>query len=193
MRNFLQIAAGLDVMPLLMALQRSPDLWNSNTVRTHHPMSAHRVVDDIVLRYNPFEPGEDFVDKVCSRIEVENMIAWYKLPQARQLAFWLMARTEGTHLGRVFISRMKPGVMIPPHSDLIPPAEEAFPDRTPPAKYYDRYHIPLQSQPGVIFQCGDEQVYMPPGTCFWFNNQEIHEVRNESTEDRIHLVIDIHH
>ncbi|HEY2417587.1 MAG TPA: hypothetical protein VGH84_06680, partial [Steroidobacteraceae bacterium] len=70
MRHFQQIAAGIDPLPLLHALTLQPDLWNANRTRTWHPQSAHRVIDDILLRYNDFdaERGDDFVERVCSDI-----------------------------------------------------------------------------------------------------------------------------
>jgi hypothetical protein len=192
MRNFQQIAAGVDPLPLLHALALRPDLWNSNTTRTHHAQSAHRVVDDILLRYNPFNPEtDDFVEAVCSEIPSVNMPAFALLPQAVPIIFGLMARVQGEHLGRVFISRMAPGVCIPPHTDRIAPAEEAFPDRIQPAVYYERYQIPLQVAPGVVFRAGDEHVFMEPGTIWWFNNCIEHEVVNNSAIDRISMVVDI--
>lgn len=193
MRYFQQIAANVDPLPLLHALALQPQLWNAYTTRTYHPQSAHRVVDDILLRYNDFDAarGDDFVERVCSEIPVVNFPAFAALPQAVPIVFGLMARVMGEHLGRVFISRMAPGVCIPPHTDRIGPAEEAFPDKMPPAVYYDRYQCTLKSQPGVVFRTGDEQVFMEPGTIWWFNNCVEHEVLNHSQDDRISLVIDI--
>lgn len=191
MRHFNQLATGVDIQGLLHAIMRQPDLWNANTVRTHPEQSAHRSVDDIILRYNPFTPGDDFLDAVCSRIECEEYPAWFALPQARRLVLALMTQVEGVHLGRVFISRMKPGTCIPPHSDLIAPAHEAFPDRIEPARYFERYHIALKSNPGVMFRAGDEQCRMDAGTAWWFDNLVEHEVKNNGDDDRIHLVADI--
>jgi hypothetical protein len=193
MRHFQQIAAGIDPLPLLHALTLQPDLWNANRTRTWHPQSAHRVIDDILLRYNDFdaERGDDFVERVCSDIAAVNMPAFAALPQAVPIVFGLMARVMGEHLGRVFISRMAPGVCIPPHTDRIAPAEEAFPDKVPPAVYYQRYQCSLQTQPGVVFRVENEEVFMETGTIWWFNNRVEHEVKNFSGNDRISLVIDI--
>lgn len=197
MRNFQLLAIGLDINPLLGAIQRKGGLWNAYGVRTWHPESVHRVIDDIVLRYNSFDGraapvGDDFVEAVCSRLEVVDYPPWQELPEAHALLFALMHRVSGQHLGRVFISRMAPGTAIPLHSDRIAPAEAAFPMRLPPAIYYDRYHVVLSAAPGVSFRCGEEQVSMKTGECWWFNNQELHEVVNNSAEDRIHLIADIH-
>jgi len=191
MRNFLKIAEGVDVMPLLHAVMRQPELWNKHTVRTYHEQSAHRVVDDIILRYSKFDKGDDFFDKVCSEIQCVNYPALNSLPEAKHLIFLLMARVEGEQLGRAMISRVAPGIAIPPHDDRIRQAESVFPDKIRPAEFYDRYHIVLKSSPGTIFRCGDEQVYMATGEVWWFNNLIEHEVLNNSVDDRIHLVVDI--
>jgi Aspartyl/Asparaginyl beta-hydroxylase len=193
MRYFQQIAAGVDPLPLLHALALQPHLWNSNKTRTWHPQSAHRVVDDVLLRYNDFDAdrGDDFVERVCSEIHCINLPAFAALPQAVPIVFGLMARVSGEHLGRVFISRMAPGICIPPHSDRIAPAEEAFPDKIPPAVYFARYQVALKASPGVIFRAGDEEVFMEPGTIWHFDNTVTHEVLNHSRDDRISLVIDI--
>ena len=192
MNNFLKLAEGLDVVPAMAEIYRQPHLWNQFPVRTFHEQSAHRTLDDIVLRYNRFDEGDDFVDKVCASIEVENYPALAALPYCHGLIMWLMARVRGEHLGRVFISRIKPGGSIASHNDRIAPAEEAFPDRIVPARYYDRHHIVLQSAPGTEFECGGERVYMAPGEMWWFNNQVDHSVTNNSRLDRVHMILDIH-
>lgn len=192
MRHFQLIATGVDPLPLLHAITLQPELWNADRTRTWHPQSAHRVVDDILLRYNRFDPDkDDFVEAVCSEIAVENKPAWAALPQATSIIFALMARVQGEHLGRVFISRMAPGICIPPHTDRIEPAETAFPHKIPPAVYYRRYQIALKGQPGILFRAGDEDVFMEPGSVWWFDNCVEHEVKNYSGDDRISLVVDL--
>lgn len=195
MRNFLRIAMGIDTGPLVIALARKPELWNAYGVRTWHPESVHGQgrVDDVVLRYNKFDAEhDDYVEAVCSVCECEDYPPWEQLPEAQALLWALMARVGGQQLGRVFISRLRPGMAIPPHSDRIGPAEAAFPMRVPPAEFYDRYHIILASSPGVVFRCGDDQVQMQAGEAWWFQNAVEHEVVNNSADDRISLVADIH-
>lgn len=191
MRNFCLLAKNLNVSGLLVELASQPELWNQFTVRTHHPQSAHRVVDDILLRYSAFNSGDDFVERVCSEVAVVTYPAWNKLPSAQQIVYALMTQVRGLHLGRVMVSRLAPGIGIPPHSDRIAPAEELFPAKRPPALYYERYHVCLQADPGVLFRCGSEQVQMNAGEVWWFNNQIEHEVVNNSRSDRLHLIIDI--
>lgn len=184
MKNFQRIAAGVDVTPLLHAIQRQPQLWNANKLRTTHPMSPHTQVSDIWLRFGDLAPYENsdvaalgtFID------ENENIFydAWAKLPQARAIIFDLMRRVEGVRLGRVIITKTPPGKGIPPHEDTGSPAE-----------YYERYHVMLQNGPGSIFKCGDETVTMMPGEVFWFDNSIVHSVVNNSADDRITLIIDV--
>jgi hypothetical protein len=86
---------------------------------------------------------------------------------------------------------MAPGISIPWHTDRIPPAEKAFPNRIPPAVYFKRYQIALKALPGVIFRAGEEQIFMAPGEIYWFDNTIEHEVVNNSADDRISMVVDI--
>ena len=92
----------------------------------------------------------------------------------------LMSYVGGERLGRVMINKIAPGGRVFPHADT--PVH---------ANYWDRFHVVLESQPGVDFRCGDEHVYMEPGSVWWFQNAIEHEVVNKSPGDRIHLIVDI--
>ncbi|MFT3906327.1 MAG: sulfotransferase [Steroidobacteraceae bacterium] len=56
--------------------------------------------------------------------------------------------------------------------------------------YRVRLHIPVTTQPGVRFTCGDETVHMAAGEAWIFDNWRSHSVVNDSTHERIHLVAD---
>jgi hypothetical protein len=53
-----------------------------------------------------------------------------------------------------------------------------------------RIHIPVITNPGVLFTCGDRTVHMAAGDCWIFDSFRWHDVQNKGTEQRIHLVID---
>ena len=53
-----------------------------------------------------------------------------------------------------------------------------------------RIHIPVVTNPDVIFHCGDEHLHMGAGECWIFDSWRRHRVVNQGAEDRIHLVID---
>lgn len=183
MRNFQLIAQGVDVLPLLLAVQQRAELWNANVLRTEYPGTPHNEVDDIWLRFDDVEKllknPEDAI-KLLDLNEVINYPAWSLLPQAKPLIFDLMHRVWGTRLGRVLITRLGPGKRIAPHCDEGGHAE-----------YYERYHIILQNAPGSVFHCGNESVAMTPGSVWWFQNSVEHEIVNNSQDDRLTMVIDI--
>ena len=52
-------------------------------------------------------------------------------------------------------------------------------------------HIPLISHPDVKFTLDHKDYYLEPGHGYEINNQIIHEVRNESNIDRLHMIIDL--
>ena len=53
-----------------------------------------------------------------------------------------------------------------------------------------RIHIPVITNPGVIFTCGGESVHMAPGEFWVFNSFRRHEVHNRGDQHRVHLVLD---
>ena len=81
--------------------------------------------------------------------------------------------------GRSRLMGLAPGREVPAHVD---------------SHYYwrthHRLHIPIITNPGVSFTCGDETVHMAAGECWMFDSFRFHEVQNRGSEQRIHLVID---
>jgi len=53
-----------------------------------------------------------------------------------------------------------------------------------------RLHIPVITNPGVLFTCNDETVHMAAGDCWLFDSFSLHKVQNKGTERRVHLVLD---
>lgn len=177
MRNFLKVAEGVNVTPLLVALADNPDLWNQNTLRTQHPGTAHSEVSDILVFFN------EITDDPSAVIDDRQVIpypAWARLPQLRPIIFDLMHMVGGVQLGRVIITRLPPGKTITPHVDGGAPAE-----------WYTRYQLALQSLPGCIFSCGDESVSMRTGELWRFENTLEHSVSNASADQRLALIIDV--
>jgi hypothetical protein len=54
-----------------------------------------------------------------------------------------------------------------------------------------RHHIPIVTNPGVFFNIDHGLLNMFEGECWEINNMRYHAVKNESNQDRIHLLIDI--
>lgn len=189
MRNFLRIAEGMNVKPLLNALYRKPELWKADDFLRKFPQGPFGDTDTIYLRF------QDHV-QVANDEELElykqNKLAGHdlhecpwrpevnELPEARAHIMGLMTALGATRLGRCMINRLKPGGRIYPHADT-----EWH------ASYWDRYHLVLQSHAGNTFRCEDETIWMREGEIWWFQNALEHEVINNSDTDRIHIVMDL--
>lgn len=179
MRNFLRLAQGIDVQPLMLQITRQPQLWKADTYLREYPQGPFNDVDTIFLRFPPASVTE-LERSNKDPHECVWMDGAIHLPAARRMIFSLMASVEGERLGRVMINRIRPGGRIYPHADT--------PEH---ANYWDRTHFVLQGLPGSAFRCGDEQVQMATGEVWFFRNELEHEVQNASAADRIHMICDI--
>lgn len=185
MKNFQLIAGGVDVIPLVLAIKRRAELWKEDTYLRDYPQGPFKQIESIMLRFptkTVYETEEELAkhNSIYDQHENIDYPAYKILTEARPMVMNLMARVAGERLGRVMINKISPGGVIFPHTDTK--------DHT---DYYTRFHIVLQSQPGVVFRAGDENVYMATGECWWFDNAQEHEVINNSADDRIHMIIDI--
>lgn len=81
--------------------------------------------------------------------------------------------------GRSRLMALAPGAEVPAHVD---------------AHYYwrthIRIHIPVVTNPGVRFTCGGDSVHMAAGECWVFDSFQWHDVQNQGSERRVHLVLD---
>lgn len=185
MKNFLQIATGVDVIPLLLAIRRRPELWKEDTYLRDYPQGPFGDTETIMLRFptkTVLETQAELEEYGRSDAQHESVDqpAFAKLPEARAIIFPLMARVQGERLGRVMINSLRPGGRIFPHSDTAAHAA-----------YYTRFHCVLDTSPGAVIRCGVEKLHMRQGDVWWFNNALEHEVVNGGISDRIHMVIDI--
>ena len=165
--------------PLMVQIMRQPELWKADTYLRDYPQGPFNDVETIFLRFPPASVSE-LERGTKDQHEQVWMDGALHLPAARVLIFSLMSTVEGERLGRVMINKIRPGGRIYPHADT--PVH---------AQYWDRFHYVVKTQPGVLFRCGEEQAAMQTGDCWWFQNELEHEVRNNSDDDRIHLIIDI--
>lgn len=86
----------------------------------------------------------------------------------------------GEVLSRSRYMRLAPGAEVSPHVDFN-------------YHWYSRVriHVPVITDPSVIFYCGDEQRHMKAGECWIFDSWRQHRVVNNWDQQRVHLVIDI--
>ena len=185
MKNFLQIGRGIDPAALLLQIRRQPDLWKVDTYLRDYPQGPFGEVESIILRFPPRTVHETEAALAAHATHFDqhenvDQPPYKLLTEARPLVANLMRYVEGERLGRVMVNKIAPGGVVYPHADT--PVH---------ANYWDRFHVVLESYPGVDFRCESEHVYMPPGTIWWFQNALEHEVINRSDGDRIHMIVDI--
>jgi hypothetical protein len=167
-----KIAVGLNVAPMLWALQANPQLWNEYGQRTKDPASPHHEVDDIWLRYA--EP------ELASQPGPHESV-WYpsaKLLPVDDLVFPLMQFVKGERLGGVLITRIRAGKECKPHHD-----------NGWHARYYDKFAIQLQSAPGQKFCFDNEELEPMPGDVYTFDNAHTHSVVNPTEHDRVTMIV----
>ena len=85
----------------------------------------------------------------------------------------------GAVWGRSRLMGLAPGAEVPPHVDVH------YHWRT-----HMRIHIPVITNPGVVFTVGGKSVHMGPGECWVFDSFRLHDVQNRGSEKRVHLVLD---
>jgi hypothetical protein len=85
----------------------------------------------------------------------------------------------GEILGRSRLMRLAPGCEVVTHVDFN-------------YHWYTRVriHVPVVTDPSVIFYCADEAVHMGAGQCWVFDSWSRHRVINGGDRDRVHLVFD---
>jgi hypothetical protein len=84
-----------------------------------------------------------------------------------------------TVIGRSRLMRLEAESEVNPHTDIA----YYWRNRT-------RIHIPIVTDPSVLFWCEDINVHMSAGECWTFDNWRNHRVENPSNVTRIHLVVD---
>lgn len=163
------LSSGLNVAPMLWALQEHPELWDQNPGRTQDKGSPHHGLADIWARYAK--------DKNATGAHES---AWYPcadLLPIRELVYPLMSFVHGEQLGGVLITKIPAGQECKPHTD---PGWHA--------RYYDKFAIQIQSSPGQRFCFDGESLESKPGDLYFFDNSHSHWVTNPTPYDRITLI-----
>lgn len=167
--------SGIDVKPISDALKAHPELWNQHTPRLN--IYAHSDISDIWVRYN------DFANYKGNMVEFnsEHDSVWYPsayLLPVMPVIFKLMADVQGERLGGVLITKIPAGKQVRPHID-----------HGWHAGYYDKYAVQIESAEGQFFQFEDGKFHSEPGDIYQFDNSYTHWVTNDSTQDRITMIV----
>ena len=86
--------------------------------------------------------------------------------------------------GRIRITRLAPGTEIRRHRDL-------YAEVTEYAFGQVRLHMPIRTNPGVVFTVGGRDYHLEEGRLYYLNFSKPHSVRNDGTTPRLHLMLDL--
>jgi len=166
------LASGIPVSDIYWKLQQNPQLWNQHTERTASPDSPHHGLDDIWARFGDPERAQD---------GAAHESFWYPNSDVlgiKPLCYDLMRKFEGDELGGVLITRIPPGATCKPHTD---PGWHA--------RRYQKFAVQITSAPGQKFCFEGEELETKPGDLFWFDNQHLHWVTNETAYERVTMIV----
>ena len=174
--NFVRIAEGLDVEPLLQLLDAKPELWKEIQTRQKFINSPHKDTETIHVRgalkmsayYLMWDIGA--YDYPCME---------YLKPALVPLMRPILDKLEVKEMGRVMIVNLKPCGHVTKHND-----QGTYAD------HYSRFHLVLKSNPHCSQTCGNDSQRFEVGDGWWFNHKELHTAHNVGETDRIHIIFD---
>ena len=166
------LGSGLPVAQIYWTLQQHPELWNTHTTRTADPTSPHYGLDDIWARFG---------DPLRATDGAPHDSFWY--PSANVLGIKpmcldLMHAVQGVELGGVLITRIPPGAACKPHTD---PGWHA--------RRYQKFAVQITSAPGQAFCFEGQSLETKPGDLYWFDNQHLHWVTNDTLYERVTMIV----
>jgi hypothetical protein len=178
MKHFIKLGT-VDPLPLLLQIERHPELWNQHTGRTAHEGSPHSDVSDIWLRWRP----QEHLTSAKSHNEPFAELTWYPaiaaLPAAREILMRTMVTVGGTALGGTLITKIPSTGAVKPHSDAA-----AW-----HANYYrTKVYVAIKTNPNAVNWCEGESYVPNAGDVFTFDNLKTHSVFNEGDDDRITMM-----
>ena len=165
-----------------LVLDLPEDRWQSEPYRQQR-YEVHRSTQTINLVFDP-DFRHTHPTKFPALQEFEPLLRpalgivadfYEQSPRGRELL-------HGSRLGyfiRANVVRLKAGGEIPAHKDGNFSLAHAH-----------RVHLPVITNPDVRFTVGKETRNLPVGTLYEINNRRTHSVRNDGSEDRVHLILD---
>ena len=164
----------VDIAALRDAVARIPEaLWDSENQAKPNRFEALDSTRHIVFRFVAnFRDWRDSHDRAL----------W---PEWRHLLEPVMKAATADYgyqrgaYPRVMLARMAPGGVIHPHRDA-----------NPAAKWPHKIHVPLFTNPDVVFYVDGVEYHFAEGEAVEVNNMGVHAVANRGSSDRIHLIFE---
>ncbi len=180
MGSFFKITDNIDIDALKNNLINHPELFGQYGQRKYADKSPHNGMTDIWVRYNDINP---YIEKGSMEgFNDEHESSWYPvindLPEIVPIVFDIMKLMKGERLGGVLITKLPAGEKIDRHED-----------HSWHAHYYEKIYVPIQNENGAKFCFDDGEINPEVGEAYWFNNNVPHWVINDSSIDRIAMII----
>ena len=153
-------------------LNFNDDVWLLNKLRQQRFKNVHSQTESVVMIFCDGWP----------KLTISKEAGW---PHLAKTALPVMNDIIKSHYpsgGRVIramVAKMPPGSEIKRHFDNHPTFNIGH-----------RIHVPLQTDKDVEFEVDDKILLMEQGQGYELNNLLMHQVKNNSTKDRIHFIFD---
>jgi hypothetical protein len=170
MIRYAKLPVGFDLKKMQAELLTAGMEWRPH-INTYHYTGSWAVLP---LR----SPGGDHKNPVPDLIgesEYRDTIYIKQFPSVKNLVLTIKCPVMS-----VRFLNLQAGAVIKQHTD----AGLAF------EKGEARLHFPVITNPDVEFYCEDDRIFLNEGECWYLNANLPHRVSNNSSSDRIHLVID---
>lgn len=168
--------AHLDTFAFLASLYARREAFNDETRRQLYPGSPHRDTRAIFLR-GPEQPTPARWFEDVPHVDYPALADWPEATAVLAEIGWHLP--FGAVLGKAMIVELKSEGAIAWHTDEGPYAER-----------YERFHLPLTTNPEAFLLSGGEQVHVPVGLLIRFDNRVLHSAVNGGRTPRIHLIVD---
>jgi len=155
-----------------------PEDWN-RVDDMRKEMFTDPSINSIVLRH--FE-SYYWQDKASWRDHIVNKALFERFKDEIELTLSLIGSIyEGYEDYIIFLARILPGGEVEQHEDTNPFLETCH-----------RIHIPLRTNPDVIYSIQGSNYHWEEGKIYEFNNMLPHGCKNSSNQERIHLIINLY-
>lgn len=122
------------------------------------------------------------IEALSEIVECRDTKARVLYPCVNDLVNWIYTTVEGTKLGRIMLVKLLPGGTIGEHVDPGPYFRAHY-----------RFHVPFITHTDMVFfgPGRSNPTHMPEGYLSQLDNRGLHSAENNSSVERIHLIVDI--
>ena len=169
-RELGNVDSALSLATTVLQLPRKS--WLEEQLRQEH-FHVHSQTQSLVLL---------FCESEWPEMQVETKSGWKYLAKE---AVAVMQEILDKHYDRGGVILRAMAAKMPPHASI-----DGHIDGHPSFACAHRIHVPLQTNPDVIFLVGGQRITMDICKGYEINNQMVHRVHNGGDSDRVHFIFD---